>query len=54
MLRRFIVFSFDHRLRARCQRAHTWNAGAEAPRERQRSFSDRNRACRRHQRCQLL
>jgi len=32
MLRRFIVFSSDHRLRdARCQRAHTWNAGAEAP-----------------------
>ena len=31
MLRRFIVFSSDHRLRdARCQRAHTWNAGAEA------------------------
>ena len=31
MLRRFIVFSSDHRLRdAGCQRAHTWNAGAEA------------------------
>jgi hypothetical protein len=31
MLRRFIVFSSDHRLRTRCQRAHTWNSGAEAP-----------------------
>src|SRR6266566_1650097 len=49
MLRRFIVFSFDLRLRTRAVSARTRGTLVlRHPREGQRSFSDRNRACRRH------